>query len=101
VLVILLLVVFVLRPTMKRLTAQPADELLAESDQARDMALPGPDGDEDEDAGGLVLERDEEFIKLPGPAEYESLLDAARQLVDEDPKRVVQLMKTWIEDDAA
>lgn len=100
VLIVLLLVVFVLRPTMKRLTAHPADEVLAEGEEAVEKQLTADERDADED-GGLVLERDEEFIKLPGPAEYENLLDAARQLVDEDPRRVVQLMKTWIEEDAA
>ncbi len=100
VLVVLLLVLFVLRPTMKRLTAHPADEVLAEGERVVEKELLAAD-DEEQEAGGLVLDRDEEFIKLPGPAEYESLLDAARQLVDEDPKRVVQLMKTWVEEDAA
>ena len=42
-----------------------------------------------------------EPLSLPGGAKYENIMDAARQLVDEDPKRVAQLVKTWVNEEAA
>ena len=42
-----------------------------------------------------------EPISLPGGGKYENIMDAARQLVDEDPKRVAQLVKTWMNEEAA
>jgi flagellar M-ring protein FliF len=38
-------------------------------------------------------------VKLPGPAGYENVLEAARGMVDTDPKRVAQLVKTWVAED--
>ena len=47
------------------------------------------------------LGSDGEPISLPGGGKYENIMDAARQLVDEDPKRVAQLVKTWVNEEAA
>ena len=49
----------------------------------------------------MLLNADGEPIQLPGGGKYENIMDAARQLVDEDPKRVAQLVKTWVGEDAA
>ena len=38
-------------------------------------------------------------VKLPGPGKYEDTLDAARQLVNEDPMRVAQVVKSWVAED--
>jgi flagellar M-ring protein FliF len=48
-----------------------------------------------------MLDKHGEPVSLPGPAGYENVLDAARGMVDSDPKRVAQLVKTWIAEDAA
>ncbi|MGB5649448.1 MAG: hypothetical protein WBM59_05145, partial [Sedimenticolaceae bacterium] len=58
------------------------------------------------EAGGegkesLMLGSDGEPISLPGGGKYENIMDAARQLVDDDPKRVAQLVKTWVNEEAA
>ena len=37
-----------------------------------------------------------EPMRLPGPGRYEEVLDAARNLVRDDPKRVAQLVKNWV-----
>jgi flagellar M-ring protein FliF len=103
---VLLLIFVVLRPTMKRLTATHA-ELAGEAAEgdtagARVEGPLGPDGrplpagDE-----SLLLGSDGEPIQLPGGGRYENIMDAARQLVDEDPKRVAQLVKTWMGEEAA
>lgn len=103
-LLVLLLIFLVLKPTMKRLTATHA-ELAAEgagagatgdAGQARVEGPLGESGDE-----SLLLGSDGEPIRLPGGGKYENIMDAARQLVDEDPKRVAQLVKTWVGEEAA
>ena len=40
-----------------------------------------------------------EPIKLPGKGKYEDTLDAARQMVNEDPKRVAQVVRSWVAED--
>ena len=50
---------------------------------------------------GLLLGSDGEPVRLPGGGRYENIMDAARQLVDEDPKRVAQLVKNWMGEEAA
>ncbi|MBA1330309.1 hypothetical protein QQ73_03710 [Candidatus Endoriftia persephone str. Guaymas] len=51
--------------------------------------------------GGLAGELEGgEAVKLPGPGSYEKTLEAARQMIAEDPKRVAQVVKQWIADDA-
>ncbi len=112
VLLVLLLVFGVLRPTLKRLT-QPAGGQLAvagaaagaagDGGEARVSGPFGPDGQplgEGGEEGGLKLGKNGEPIKLPGGGEYENIMEAARKLVDEDPKRVAQLVKIWIAEDA-
>lgn len=112
VLLVLLLVFGVLRPTLKRLT-QPAGGELAvagaaagaagDGGEARVSGPFGPDGQplgEGDEEGGLKLGKNGEPIKLPGGGEYENIMEAARKLVDEDPKRVAQLVKIWIAEDA-
>jgi flagellar M-ring protein FliF len=103
---VLLLIFFVLRPTMKRLTATHAE--LAGETAERDTAgarVEGPLGPDGQPlpAGeeSLLLGSDGEPIQLPGGGRYENIMDAARQLVDEDPKRVAQLVKTWMGEEAA
>jgi flagellar M-ring protein FliF len=44
----------------------------------------------------VALEGGNEPMRLPGPGRYEEVLDAARSLVREDPKRVAQLVKNWV-----
>ena len=105
VLLVLLLIFGVLRPTMKRLTATHAEVgegmALAGAAGASVTGPLGPDGQPVAGAGGenLLLGSDGEPIKLPGGGEYENIMDAARNLVDDDPKRVAQLIKIWIAED--
>lgn len=106
-LVVLLLIFGVLRPTLKRLTATPVSELPEGMVQAV-----GPDGQPVAVPAGSVpvaagergqaaLGKDGQPIQLAGPAAYEDTMEAARKLVDNDPKRVAQLVKTWIAEDAS
>jgi flagellar M-ring protein FliF len=102
ILVVLLLILVVLRPAMKRLTSNEVAMLeggmAAGGGQAGGTGAAGSAGAAGEGRSSrLALGVDErgEPVRLPGPGNYESILDAARQLVDEDPKRVAQLVKSW------
>ena len=108
VLLVLLLIFGVLRPTLKRLTATHAElegvegAALAGADGATVTGPLGPDGQPLQGAEGddtLLLGKDGDRVKLPGGGEYENIMDAARTLVDDDPKRVAQLVKIWIAED--
>ena len=105
VLLVLLLIFGVLKPTMSRLTSQT----VVAGDEGEDvagggMAGEGKDGLSGELAGAgaggsrLGLGNDE-TVHLPGPASYEKTLDAARNMIAEDPKRVAQVVRKWIGED--
>ena len=101
---VLVLIFVVLRPTMKRLTATPCRTggrgTGGEGAPHRGSAWPSREAD-GEGEESLLLGSDGEPISLPGGGQYENIMDAARQLVDEDPKRVAQLVKTWMNEEAA
>lgn len=97
-LLVLVLIFVVLKPAMKRLTASHA-ELTGEAATGGTARVEGPlgsgvGGGQGDDS--LLLGSDGEPIRLPGGGRYENIMDAARELVDEDPKRVAQLVKTWM-----
>ncbi|MEJ2453745.1 MAG: flagellar basal-body MS-ring/collar protein FliF [Candidatus Thiodiazotropha sp.] len=102
----LLLILVVLRPAMSRLLRQAAVV-----HTPREMATAGagaggaggypagyPAGME---GGGEYpgLESEDGSLHLPGPRSYEKTLDAARNMIAEDPKRVAQVVKKWISED--
>lgn len=107
ILVVILLIFMVLRPAMKRLTsneivrmegaggasgaAGAAGGAAGAGGANGTAALPGGEGG----APALGVDEHGAPISLPGPGNYESILEAARRLVDEDPKRVAQLVKSW------
>ncbi len=99
----LLLIFVVLRPTIKSLLAGPVLTQLPQMAQGgvigadglpnagMQQALPGG-------ALGLDSPEDEELMKLEGPKSYEQRLEMAQKIAGEDPKRVAQVMKTWIQE---
>jgi len=101
-LLVLVLIFVVLRPAIKRLTAAHVGPAGATAGSGADARLEGPlANDAGQDADSLMLGSDGEPIRLPGGGRYENIMDAARQLVEEDPKRVAQLVKTWMSEEAA
>jgi flagellar M-ring protein FliF len=42
---------------------------------------------------------DDGSLHLPGPRSYEKTLDAARNMIADDPKRVAQVVRKWISED--
>lgn len=101
-LLVLLLIFGVLKPTMHRLTKRVVVKAEREG-EITDAVAAGQAGLERELAAtggtGLSLEG-EEAIHLPGPGSYEKTLDAARNMIAEDPKRVAQVVKKWVAEDA-
>jgi flagellar M-ring protein FliF len=92
-----LLVLGVLRPVFKRLLAQPQAAAGGGQGAGQGRALPpGASGQLPSGGVAAALEGGHEPMRLPGPGRYEDVLDAARNLVRDDPKRVAQLVKTWV-----
>lgn len=91
VILVLVLIFFVLRPTMKKLTAPPVLQQVAMSEGA----TAGAQGAGSEAALGSS----DEAMRLPGPEKYENTLEAARQMVQDDPKRVAQVIRSWVAED--
>jgi flagellar M-ring protein FliF len=92
----LVLILGVLRPTLKRLMASVPMPAIAVAGGGEAQGVRGElDGRYETGAPG-ALAGPREQVRLPGPGNYQEMLDAARGLVKEDPKRVAQLVKTWV-----
>ena len=100
----LLLILLVLRPTMTRLL-QHATVVHTHPQMAAAGAAAGASG---EMAGAYAggqgeamgeLGSEEGALHLPGPRSYEKTLDAARNMIADDPKRVAQVVRKWISED--
>ncbi len=104
VLVVLALIFAVLRPMMRSLFPPPREATLVdESDAEGEDETDEYDEEEsrqDEEARSLEQES-EELLMLEGPQGYEKRLEFVRRLIQEDPDRVVQVIKNWVEEDAA
>ncbi len=98
ILIVILLIFMVLRPAMKRLTSTEVPVLAgagADGGAGANAALPAGEGGGEQQSFMLGTDASGAPVRLPGPGNYESILEAARKLVDEDPKRVAQLVKSW------
>lgn len=94
VLLVLMLILFVLKPTMKRLTAPPVMERV-------NSTVAGQESAEGQlEQNGHALPGGGNQFKLPGPERYENTLEAARSMVHDDPKRVAQVVRSWVSEDA-
>jgi flagellar M-ring protein FliF len=110
VLVILFLLIGVLRPTMKRLSGRTEEEikaaLSAEADSRAASSTSQVSYDENgvpiavpagSDTANLGLPTDmADMLLLDMPQSYEHRLEYVKRLVDDDPKIVAQVIKTWI-----
>ncbi len=81
---LIFLVLGVLRPIMRHLATQPKQILINES---------GEEISEDQ----LTLSH-ESGGRLPKPSTYEDNLNMAKSLASQEPKRVAQVVKGWLED---
>ncbi len=94
VILVLVLVFVVLLPTIKRLNNAPPPVQYAAMEGGGN-ALPGGG------AYGGASDSGGEALQLPGKGKYEDTLDAARQLVSEDPMRVAQVVRSWVAEDGS
>ncbi|MDO9454086.1 MAG: flagellar basal-body MS-ring/collar protein FliF [Stagnimonas sp.] len=94
-LVLLVLILAVVRPLLKNLFAPPArTPALAANGFS---ALAAPQENEEEVQVALSAKRHAAIPALPeGPSPYEQKLTLARETVKQDPKKVAQVMKSWI-----
>jgi len=96
VLLLLVLIFTVLRPMLRTLmqpiTVQAVDELQAQT-HPQLAGVVGGEGAPPTQA--MTNEADTEVREAP----YEKQLKAAREVVNQDPKRVAQLMRTWVGND--
>ena len=102
----LILIFVVLKPTIKSLLAKPTVTIAGGQEVMLDangqpmaggmQALPGAAGQPGDDV--LALGEDEELMRLESPKSYEQRLEMAQKIAGEDPKRVAQVMKTWIQE---
>ena len=74
----------ILRPVMRNLSAIPTTRLATEQ------------GAEDGLADDQVTLTGEDGQRLPKPKEYESDLEMAKSMVVQEPKRVAQVVKQWV-----
>jgi flagellar M-ring protein FliF len=98
---VLVLIFVVLLPTLKKLTTpQPmAAGAFAGAGAAGGGMVSMEGGYAGAEGGMETAEGGRAPVKLPGPGKYEDTLDAARQLVNEDPMRVAQVVKSWVSED--
>lgn len=85
---VLLLIFGVLKPTLRNLTEKGA--------AAPMMAGPGGDGSLGEDQVSIGARPQG---SLPGPQQYEQQITTAKGMIQQDPKRVAQVVKTWVNED--
>jgi len=85
-LVVLFLIFGILRPVMRGLLAKQAATI---------AAAPAPDSA----ASRQALGGPGPVAQLSGPGNYDAQLNAARSMSSQDPKRVAQVVKTWVASD--
>jgi flagellar M-ring protein FliF len=98
VLLALLLIFGVLKPIMTRLVKQVAITHMPEGAVAAAGGATGSLESAGEAAMGALAD-DDVSLHLPGPKSYEKTLDAARNMIEDDPKRVAQVVRKWIAED--
>ncbi|MBK5970752.1 MULTISPECIES: flagellar basal-body MS-ring/collar protein FliF [Thiorhodovibrio] len=88
----ILVLLTVVRPGVKQLLGAPAGTDLVAHDE-------DDDDEEDEDQVSLSQQQSSAIAALTGPKgpdQQQLDLESVRQMVEEDPKRVAQVMKTWL-----
>lgn len=116
VVVVLLLVFGVLRPTMRALVVSQENESLAEElakvraeaeamggvvkfdENGKPVAVPADEPGQEGDQLSLTSGA-EDLLLLEAPQSYEKRLEYVRKLIDEDPKLVSSVLKKWLKAD--
>ncbi len=96
--VVAFLIFGVLRPAMRGLIGR---DRIARDAAPGLQALPAsaPAGGNQTPAGSRISQENEDPLLLEAPQSYEKRLEFARKMVDDDPKRVAQVLKNWVAND--
>jgi flagellar M-ring protein FliF len=96
-----LLLFGVLKPVMTRLIKQVSVTPMPKSVAAAAGGATGSlEGGAAEGGAAMIGAMDEDAsLHLPGPQSYEKTLDQARNMIEDDPKRVAQVLRKWILED--
>ena len=97
-LVLLVLILAVVRPLLKGLFAPPPPPAALLPTGLAALAGPGDSGSHAEREDSRAADKPQAALSLApaGPSPYEQKLTLARETVKQDPKKVAQVMKTWI-----
>lgn len=95
-LVVVFLIVGVLRPAMRGLVAREIVEQEESNGERGKGEGEGSERDNELEDDLLTLGPNGEMLLLEGPLSYEKQLEFAQKMADEDPKRVVQVIKSWM-----
>lgn len=99
--IVLFLIIGVIRPAVRALTGRnQSDARGSEVNYAAHADGETPEAQAAKAGDPLGLGADEDPLLLEAPQSYEKRLEFAQKLVDEDPKRVAQVIKTWVAVDA-
>jgi flagellar M-ring protein FliF len=97
----LILIFAVLRPTLRSLVS-PAEIKTGEKEEDVVLGEDGqpmlPPGSAAADSASSDEESEDELLMLDSPAGYEKRVEFAQKMVDDDPKRVAQVVKGWVTD---
>jgi flagellar M-ring protein FliF len=94
--VVVLLIFGVLRPALRGLIGR---DRIARDPSPGLKALPASATSAGNQAPGKIAQENEDPLLLEAPQSYEKRLEFARKMVDEDPKRVAQVLKNWVAND--
>lgn len=90
--IIVLLIFMIIRPTLRQLLTIPRQAQMLPPAMA-----PGLSADSDGQQAGLQQRQEPGSDTRPGPAqEYEQRVSNAKTIVNQDPKRVAQVVRDWV-----
>lgn len=93
--VIIMLILMIIRPTLRQLLAVPPRAQMLPPAFAQ--GLPAGVGAQGEGAGAAPAERETREAPKRGPAEeFEQRVSSVKTIVNQDPKRVAQVVRDWV-----
>ncbi|NOY62506.1 MAG: flagellar basal body M-ring protein FliF [Gammaproteobacteria bacterium] len=97
---VLFLIFGVLRPVLRDLAAKalPANQAMLPAAVAGESGVGGAELAADQVSLGGASAQNQNQLEPPPPSQYETQLQDARAMAQQDPKRVAQVVKGWVAD---
>jgi flagellar M-ring protein FliF len=95
-LAVLLLVLLVLRPAARKLMPETRQTLLLDQDESEADQLASDDPNNTADTNEQNANKNDPSALEPPPVVYGDILNMARAMAAEDPKRVAKVVKDWV-----